>query len=106
MFLHDNAKINKVKNIDQNEIEYMLTEDIISFGIPVINAMMNLSLDTYENDRRIFKKELAKLNINHGYQGYNQMILCLVIIKHFIGDELIFVRKCSSACITHHEGES
>lgn len=81
-------KLIRLKNIDQNETEGILTENVISIGIPVINAVINLNLDKYEKDKSIFKKKLERLNINHGYQGYNQMILCLAIIKHFTGDEL------------------
>ncbi len=83
-------KLVRLKNIDKNQIEDILTKDTISFGIPVINAVINFNLSTYEKDRKFFEKKLAKLNINHGYQGYNQMILCLAIIKHFTGGELIF----------------
>lgn len=82
-------KLVRLKNIDHNEVEGTVTENIFALNIPAINAVTNLSSDVYEKDRKIFKRKLAKLEINHGCQGYNQIILALAIIKHFTGDELI-----------------
>ena len=50
----------------------------------------------YEKDKITFKKKLEKLGINHGYKGYSQLMLSLIIISHFEGDNLDFEKNVFS----------
>ena len=89
-FYWNSCKLTRLKNIDQNYILDGVIETMMR--IPVYCAIINIQPLTYiyEKDRIIFKKKLEKLGIDHGYKGYSQLILCLIIITHFESDDLNF----------------
>ncbi len=89
-FYWNSCKLTRLKNIDQNHILDAVIENMVR--IPIYCAAINIKplAYMYEKDRIIFKKKLKKLGIDHGYKGYSQLVLSLIIVNHFEGDNLNF----------------
>lgn len=77
------SKIARSKNTDYN----CSVDEVIEAGleIPRCCAMFNIEpcSRTYESEKVIFRKKLNSLHIDYGFKGYSQLILCLVMIRHF-----------------------
>lgn len=89
-FYWNSCKLTRLKNIDQNCILDSVIETMAK--IPVYCAAININPLSYmyEKDRITFKKKLEKIGIDHGHKGYSQLILSLIIVSHFEGDNLNF----------------
>ena len=89
-FYWNSCKLTRLKNIDQNYILDGIIETMVR--IPIYFAVINIKPFTYmyEKDKITFRKKLEKLGINHGYKGYSQLVLSLIIVNHFEGDDLNF----------------
>jgi hypothetical protein len=78
----------ELKNIKHNEnidnrLEYAAQTAVFS-------SLMNLNPDSgaYEKERRNFKRKLANLHIDHGCKGFAELVMCLITVKYFEGDNL------------------
>lgn len=92
-FYWTSCKLTRLKNIDQNYILDGIIETMVK--IPIYCASINIKPLTYmyEKDKITFRNKLEKIGIDHGYKGYSQLVLSLIIISHFEGDNLNFEKN-------------
>lgn len=94
------SKISRSKNTDYN----CSVDEVIEAGleIPRCCAMFNIEpcSRTYESERVIFRKKLNSLNIDYGFRGYSQLILCLVMIRHFERKNTMDLKQDIFKCVS------
>lgn len=94
------SKIARLKNMDYN---YNI-DGVIENGLEVPKCCAMFNIDpcsrTYESEKIAFRKKLNSLNIDHGFKGYSQLILCLVMIRCFENKNTMNLKQDIFKCVS------
>lgn len=94
------SRVARSKNMDYN---YNI-DGVIENGLEVPKCCAMLNIDpcsrTYESEKIAFRKKLNSLNIDHGFKGYSQLILCLVMIRCFENKNTMNLKQDIFKCVS------
>lgn len=94
------SRVARSKNMDYN---YNI-DGVIENGLEVPKCCAMFNIDpcsrTYESEKIAFRKKLNSLNIDHGFKGYSQLILCLVMIRCFENKNTMNLKQDIFKCVS------